>query len=211
MSVLNGDQRVQILAGRKNLAGRLGSVELATVALDGRQLSVELSRDVHHERRLDRILAIGQRVQHLVRAVGGASAVIARQSGQVTGVASKLGRNAVIRVAADGEGKYHHARREVTYLGDDKTPRLIRVLKVGVGQSGVPALADSEDLRRPFGFLRAQLGTASGAAFSGCQIQYSGPITGIDGLEQGAGAGELDVVTMGGDGQDVDRHEGNKA
>jgi hypothetical protein len=140
--------------------------------------------------------------------VGGASAVIARQSGKVTRVAPKLRRNAVIRVPADGEGKYHHARREVTYLGDYKTPRLIRVLKVSVGQPSIPPLTDPEDLRRTFGLLGAQLGTASTAAFPGCQIQYSGLITGVNGLEQGAGAGELDVVTMGGDGQDVDRHEG---
>ena len=43
------------------------------------------------------------------------------------------------------------------------------------------------------------------------QIENAGPITGIDGLEQRARTRELDVVTMGGDSQDVDRHEGNKA
>jgi hypothetical protein len=146
-----------------------------------------------------------------VRAVRGTFGIIARETRQITRVAPQLGRNAVVRMAANGEGKYHDTRREVADFSHDSSPCLIRVLKVGVGESSIAALADSKNLRRPVSLIGSQLGTASTAAFSRGQIQYPGPITGVDGLEQRAGAGELDVVAMGGDGQDIDRHQGNKA
>src|SRR5215210_182806 len=98
-------------------------------------------------------------------------------------------------MTADRKGKYHDAGREVTYLSHDKTPRLIRVLKVCVGQSSVPTLADSEDFRRAFRFLGPQLGTASRAALSRRQIEYAGAVTGVNRFEQRARARELDVVT----------------
>jgi hypothetical protein len=102
--------------------------------------------------------------------MGWISVSIARESRQVTRVPPKLGCNAVIRVTAHREGKYYNARREVTYFSDDKPPGLIRVLKVGVGQSRIPALAYSQYLRCTLRFLPPQLGGASGAAFSGCKI-----------------------------------------
>src|SRR5215210_2213742 len=132
VSALNGDERVQILPGGKNLARSLCSVELATVTLDRRELPVELTRDVHDERRFERVLTIRQSVQQLMRAVRGTPALVARQPRQVTGVAPKLRRNTMVGMAANREWKYHNAGREVTYLSHDKVPRLIRVLKVGV-------------------------------------------------------------------------------
>ena len=44
VGVLGLDQGVEVLAGREDLAGRLGAVELARVASDGRHLPLELRR-----------------------------------------------------------------------------------------------------------------------------------------------------------------------
>src|SRR5687768_8056238 len=52
MRILDFDEGVEVLAGGEDLAGGLGAVELARVALDRRQLVVELLADVHHERGL---------------------------------------------------------------------------------------------------------------------------------------------------------------
>src|SRR5688572_25009933 len=69
MRVLGFHETVQVLAGRKDLPRAHGAVELARVAADGGHLSLELVSDVHDERRLDRIFAVGERVEDLVRAM----------------------------------------------------------------------------------------------------------------------------------------------
>jgi hypothetical protein len=112
---------------------------------------------------------------------------------------------------ANGEGKDHDARSEVANLLDDRPPRLIRILKVSVGQAGVSTLADTEDSRRPLCLLGPQCGIASRASLALGQVQNPSPIARIDRLEEGTGAGQFDVIAVGRDGQDVYGHGGNKA
>ena len=69
MAALGLHQRVEVLAGGKDLAGSTGAVELACIAADGCHFPLELRAHVHHEGRLDRILAVRQCVENLVRAV----------------------------------------------------------------------------------------------------------------------------------------------
>ena len=81
------------------------------------------------------------------------------------------------------------------------------VLQVGVAKARVPPLGDAQDLRGARGLCRSQLWAAAGARFAGGQIQNTGPVSRVLRLEQRAGAGELDVVPVGGDGQQIDGHE----
>ena len=96
-------------------------------------------------------------------------------------------------------------------LSHHSSPRLIRIVKVRVRQSRVASLRHTEYLGRPFGLLLSQLRAPAGAGFSGGQVQYPGPVSAVHRLEQRTGTGQLDVVAVRGNGQDVDRHEGNKA
>jgi hypothetical protein len=117
----------------------------------------------------------------------------------------------VVGVPADGEGKDNNAGSEVPYLLHYGPPCLICVVKVSVGQAGIPTLSYTQDLGGTIGLVRSELGAASGPSLSRGEIEDPGPVTRVCGLEEGTGAGQLDVVAVGSDRQDVDRHRGNKA
>ncbi len=74
------------------------------------------------------------------------------------------------------------------------------------GEPGIPSFRDTQDLGRLLSLGGAQRGTASGAALAGREVENAGAVAGLDGLGQGTGAGQLDVVAMCGDGQDVYGH-----
>ena len=211
VSILRLDQRVEVLASRKDLSCRLDSIELAAVALDGRQFSRKLRGDIYDESRFDRVFPVRQSIEQLVRAMRGPAATVAGQASKVAGITPQLGCNPVIRVPAHGEGKDDDTWSEVSYLLHYSLPGFIRVVKVGVGQTGVPPLGNAEDLGGPFGLFGTKLGAASGAGFSGSEIEDTCPMAGIRGLKQRAGAGELDVIAVGGDSENIDGHGGNKA
>jgi hypothetical protein len=81
-------------------------------------------------------------------------------------------------------------------------------VKVGVGEFRIPPFHDTKNYSRPFGFLRAQRRASPAARLTSREVEYAGPVAGIHRLEQGTSAGQLDVVAMGGDGQDIYRHGG---
>src|SRR3954453_12245777 len=90
VGVLRFHQGVEVLAGRKYFARRLCAVELAAIALNGSQFALELRSDVDDKSGLDRIFSVGQRVEQLVRTVGGPPGIIPLQAGQEACVASQL-------------------------------------------------------------------------------------------------------------------------
>src|SRR6059058_4870131 len=72
MRRLDADQLVEVLSRGMDLPRRPGTVELRCVAADGRHLGFEGIGDVHDERRLHRILAVGEGVEDFERPVRGA-------------------------------------------------------------------------------------------------------------------------------------------
>src|SRR5688500_16492027 len=113
MAALRLDERVQVLPGGEDLSSGLRTVELAAVAPDRFHLAPELIAYVHDEGRLDRILAIGERVENLVRTVRIAGGAIPGEAGEKAGVAAELRGHAVTGGPAAGEGR-----------GDDPGPAL---------------------------------------------------------------------------------------
>src|SRR4051812_27405663 len=112
----------------------------------------------------------------------------------------------MVGVSSDGEGENDNFGGEMADLLDNELPRLLRVVQVGVGQAGVSPLGYSEDPSCLLRLLLAEAGTPPGARFAGRQVQDTDSITAIDRLEEGARAGELNVVTVGRDGENVDGH-----
>ena len=109
-------------------------------------------------------------------------------------------------MTAHREGQDDDPGREVADLRHDEPPGLVGVLQVRIGEAGVPPLRDAQDGGGALGLLGADGGAPPGAGLPRGEIEDPGPVAGIHRLEQGAGAGELHVVAVGGDGQDVDGH-----
>ena len=84
-----------------------GGVELGTVAVDGVHLGLELRRDVHHEGGLHRVLPIRLGIEDLLGTVVLAVGLVLGQACQITGVPCQLRGEAMVRVAAGGEGDDH--------------------------------------------------------------------------------------------------------
>jgi hypothetical protein len=72
---------------------------------------------------------------------------------------------------AGREGKYYNSGSEVPDVLHDNTAGLIRVLKVGIRQSGVPPLGHAEEPSCLFGLLGAQVGAPPGPRLSRRQVQ----------------------------------------
>src|SRR6185312_2092136 len=162
--VLGLDQRIQVLSGGENLSGRLRAIELTGVALDGRQLALELRAYIHHKSRLDRVFAIGESIEQLVRTMRGSRCSISLQPGQIAGVASQLRGNAVIGMSSHREGENDDAWRKVADVLDHHPPGFLRVLQVCIRQSSIPPLRSTENLGRPLGLFRSERCATPGPA-----------------------------------------------
>src|SRR6188768_3719906 len=86
VGILRLDQAVEVLARGKDLPGVLGAIELARIAADGRHFPCELRRDVHDERRLYGVFAVGEGVENLVRPMGLARGGVACKSCEEAGI-----------------------------------------------------------------------------------------------------------------------------
>ena len=79
-----------------------------------------------------------------------------------------------------------------------------RVLDRGVGQLEILARAAPDDLRRAVGLPSSQLGRAARPHLALREVEDRGALPEPGRLDQRAAAGELDVVTVRGDGEDGD-------
>src|SRR5512135_30542 len=206
--VLGLDQRVEVLARGEDLARRLRAVELARVAADGRELAVKLGGDVHHERGLDRVLPVRERVEHLVRPVRRPRRVVPGQARQIAGVPAELGSDPVVGVAADGEGQNDDAGGKMADLLHHEQAGLLAVVEVRVRQARVAAFDHAENPGGLVGLAGAEGRAAVGPALPGGEVEDAGAISRVHGAEQGARARALDVVPVRRDGEDVDGHGG---
>jgi hypothetical protein len=75
-----------------------------------------------------------------------------------------------------------------------------------VWQSKILSCRELHDRCRPVGFCGARLRVAARTHFAGSEIHDRGLAPLFRRLDQRAGAGELDVVAMGSNGQDIDGH-----
>lgn len=82
---------------------------------------------------------------------------------------------------------------------------------MSIGQAGVPPLGQAQDPGSALSLVGPELGAASGPRLTGGEVQDGGPVSCVHRLEQGTGAGKLDVIAVGGDCKNVDGHGGNKA
>src|SRR2546426_954627 len=203
MGRLHVDQLVQVLPRGVDLARRLRSVELRGVAADRPHLRLERLGDVDHEGRLHRVFAVGEGVDDLERPVGLAGRPVLREPGEVAGVTAQLGGDAVVGMPAHGEREDDDPRPHRADELDERRPRGLVVREVRVRQTGVEAQRHPE---RRGGALRLRGsggGVAARARLALGEVQDADPVARPDGLGERAAAGELGVVTMGGDGEQV--------
>src|SRR5438552_2828632 len=83
---------------------------------------------------------------------------------------------------------------------------LTRRLNIGVRNAERATVADLENFGGPGSFLDSRFGTAAGAHFAGSEVEDACFVALLRGFEQRAAAGQLDVVGMRGDGEDVEGH-----
>src|SRR5438552_5121942 len=204
MGRLHADQLVQVLPRGLDLARRLRSVELRGVAADRPHLRFERLRDINHEGRLHRVFAVGEGVQDFERPVGLARRPVLREAREVAGVAAQLRGDAVVGMPAHGEGEDDDPRARRADEADERRPRRLIVREVRVRQTGVEAQVHAQ---RRGGALRLR---GSGGGVAACarlalgEVQDADPVARPGGLRERAAAGELRVVTMGGDGEQID-------
>ncbi len=111
----------------------------------------------------------------------------------------------MIRVASLPVRKDDDARPKAAKDGGNLEAVGLRVFDVAVGQIERFAVGDVEDARGGLGFRTAFVCGAAGAGLALGEIEDAGaPAARMHG-EQRAAAGLLDVVTVRGDGEDIDR------
>ncbi len=76
-----------------------------------------------------------------------------------------------------------------------------------IGKAGISAFGNAQNRGRSRRLLAPDVGTAPGTGFAGGQIENGGRVALVNRLEQGACAGEFDVVPVGGNGKEVDWHD----
>jgi hypothetical protein len=113
----------------------------------------------------------------------------------------------MVGVAADREGEDHDAGPEIADLLDHDAPAGLVIGEVGIGKPGIPALGKAEHPGRGLGLAGAHLSTPQRPTLASREIEHAGTVPRIDDAEQGAGAGELHVVAVRGDGEDVNGHK----
>ena len=98
-----------------------------------------------------------------------------------------------------------HPRARLSNHAGDLQPVLPRVLNAPVGNIERPPPAHAENLRRVCGFTGAIFSRAPRAHLALGQVKNARALPALRSLQQSAAAGLLYIVTMRGDGQDVQR------
>src|SRR5664279_135690 len=100
-------------------------------------------------------------------------------------------------------GKNQHARAQLTNDARDLDPIAKGVLDPAVGNIERSPPTDFQDARCLIGLTRPVVNAAAGAHLALREIEDGSAVSALRHLEQRAAAGLLDVVAMGGNGQDV--------
>ena len=114
----------------------------------------------------------------------------------------------MVGVASLSRWRDDHTRLEPANRARQQRARRRIVDDSRVGQCQVFTRRESHDARRLLGLVRAGFCVALGAHLSSGEIDDRGRVALLRCLDQGAGAGELHVVTVGRYGEKVNRHGG---
>ena len=127
-----------------------------------------------------------------------------REAGEEAGIANELRGDPVIGVAPLQRRRDDDARAEATDRPHEQLARRRRVLDACVGEPERLPRAAPDDLGGPLRFLLPERGGAARAHLALREVDDRGAVTALRRLDQRPAAGELDVVAMGGDGEDGD-------
>src|SRR5204862_1423541 len=173
------------------------------------KLLLELGADVDDERRLLEVLTKAHAVNHFERTVPRLVGGDLRQAGDEAGITHQLRGDAMVRMATLASGWDDDARLVSTDgVGHDRA-RLRRVDDPRVRQAEVLARGELHDLGRAVGFLLPRRGVTARAHLSLREIDDGGRVALFRRLDQRPRAGELDVVPMRRDGEQVHWHAQN--
>ena len=157
------------------------------------------------KRRPHEVLPIRERVQDLVRPVLRHVGRELGEAGEEAGVAHELRGDAVVGMTSLERRRDHDARPEAADRPHEQLTRRRRVLDPRVGQPERLARAAADDLGGTLRFLPPQLGRAARAHLALREVDDRRALPRLGRLDERAAAGELDVVAMRGDGEEVDR------
>ena len=118
------------------------------------------------------------------------------EPGEITGVPSQLRCDAVIRMAADGEGKDHQLRFGAANQCDECFSRRFIVRQVRIAHSSVEPERDAKRLGGAVCFCGAGCRVAARAHFALREIDNPNAVPGARRFRQRATARELDIVSM---------------
>ena len=209
-----GEQTVVPGGGEGALADvGLGDKETAAAGLIGvlgaigeerLEAGLDVGRDVDHKGRAD--IGVERGVEDLVGAVGRVAAWEG-EAGETTaeaGLVAERGGGVVIGVTALPIGEDDDARAEASEDGGDLEAVALGVFDVAVGEVEGFAMADVEDAGGVVRFPFALVGGAAGAGLAAGEVEDAGGPAEVVHGEEGAAAGLFDVVTVRGDGKEVD-------
>ena len=143
-------------------------------------------------------------VDDLERAVRVAGDIELLESGEEACFVAEGGRGGVVWMAGLPIGKNDHPRACFSYDTRDLEAIFPGVFDASVGDVEGMTILDLENSGGFRGFAGPVFGVASRAHFTTSQVQNSGLTALLCGFEQSPAAGLLNVITMGGDGEDVE-------
>ncbi len=129
-----------------------------------------------------------------------------RQAGEEARLVAQDRSRVVVGMAALPVRKDDHLRPGLADRARDLQAVLPGVLHAAVRDVERAAPPDAQDARRLFRLARTVLGSAARAQLALGEVEDAGAMAALRHLEQGAAAGLLHVVTVSGDGEDVQVH-----
>jgi hypothetical protein len=209
-------QTVVARFGESSLANLFfGDEELAALRLRGilraigekrLQALLDVGCDVDGEGRPHICVEAGvEDLKRAMRKVGFPGSLNFGKPADEAGLIAKRRGGVVVRVAALPVGQDDDAGAQAAENSCDLETVLVGVLDVAVRQVEGFAVGDVEDAGSGSSFGGTVCGSAAGAGFALREVENAGaPAASMHG-KQSASAGLLDVIAVGGDGEDVDR------
>jgi hypothetical protein len=194
---------VEFVDGEKNalFAFAFGGTELGAIGEDGFAALGVFPGDIHDE--TGRHALEGSGVEDFERSVRFTGERQLLESREEAGFVAECGGVIVVGMAGFPIGKDYGSRTEISnHLGEAHFV-LAGGLNVGVRNAEIAAPCDFEDFGGEHGLFCASFRSATGAHFTGGEIEDAGFITFVGHFQQRAAAGEFNVVGVCGDGEQI--------
>ena len=177
--------------------------ELRFVGKNGAAAAFILLRDVHGERGSRG--GVGGGVKNFERPKRSAFHWIGFEPGNEGGFETQIRRVVVIGVAAFPVRQDDRVRLEFAKHFRDGDFEVVSEGEARIGKAEIAAHFHTENFSGVFGFFQARFRSAARTGFTAREVEDSGAVAGLRHFEDGAAAGELDVIGMSGDGEQVER------